>query len=88
MTVQPNSGTIPPPPWCTDDVCTTILSHTVLTTSGSPFRPSQTSMSTSATPRFFSSVRTASQCLAPSPLLPAHRPRMSRWPSTVTPIAT
>ena len=33
-----------------------------------------------ATPRFFNSVSTCSQNLAPSPPEPAHRPRMSRSP--------
>jgi hypothetical protein len=34
--------------------------------SGSPFNPSQQAMSTLATPRLHSSVRTLIQCLAPS----------------------
>ncbi len=41
---------------------------------------SQTTMSTSWTPRFLISVRTCSQYFAPSPPSPAHRPRMSRFP--------
>ena len=78
MTVQPNSGTIPPPPWCTDDVCTIALGNAAATLSGKPFSPSQTMKNTSATPRLRSSVSTLSQYLAdsPSPLPPAHNPRM------------
>jgi hypothetical protein len=45
-------------------------------------------MQTSPTPRFLISVSTVSQYLAPSPPWPAHNPRMSRYPSTVTPMAT
>jgi hypothetical protein len=55
--------------------------------SGRPFNPSHTTMHTSSTPRFFISVSTASQYLAPSPAPPAHKPKMSRSPSTVTPMA-
>ena len=65
-------------------VCTTSCGQTAPTASGRPFSPSQTTMHTSSTPRFLISVRTWSQYLAPSPPSPAHRPRMSRWPSTVT----
>src|ERR1700678_3005167 len=59
-----------------------------MTASGRPVRPSQTTMHTSATPRFLISVRTCNQYLAPSPPSPAHNPKMSRSPSTVTPMAT
>src|SRR3954454_8213246 len=38
--------------------------------SGSPVRPSQTTMSTSFTPLFLISVRTCSQYFAPSPTCP------------------
>jgi hypothetical protein len=55
--------------------------------SGNPFNPSHTTMHTSSTPRFLISVSTCNQYLAPSPPVPTHSPRMSRWPSTVTPIA-
>jgi hypothetical protein len=44
-------------------------------------------MHTSSTPRFLISVNTCSQYLAPSPPVPTHKPRMSRLPSTLTPIA-
>ncbi len=44
-------------------------------------------MHTSSTPRFLISVSTCSQYLAPSPPVPTQSPRMSRLPSTVTPIA-
>jgi hypothetical protein len=71
-----------------DALLATVSSHTVVIASGRPLRPSQTAMQTSATPRFFSSVSTASQNFAPSPPSPAHRPRMSRSPVTVTPITT
>ena len=39
--------------------------------SGSPFNPSQTAISTSSTPRFFTSANTCSQNLAPSAPSPA-----------------
>jgi hypothetical protein len=52
---------------------------------GSPFRSSLTATQTSATPRFFRSVSTASQNFAPSLPSPGHNPRMSRSPLTVTP---
>jgi len=70
-------------------VCTIVFSQTVLTASGRPFSPSQTTMQMSRTPRFLISDKTLSQYLAPSPspCSPAHRPRMSRSPSTVTPRA-
>src|SRR5512135_2604909 len=61
--------------------------HTLPTAPGSPFSPSQTRKNTSATPRFFRSVSTLSQNLAPSPPVPAHRPSTSLRPSTVTPMA-
>src|SRR5229473_2917220 len=44
-------------------VCTIVLSQTVLTASGRPFSPSQTSMHTSRTPRFLISDKTRSQNL-------------------------
>ena len=48
-------------------VCTMVFSHTALTASGSPFSPSQTTISTSLVPRFLISGQTRSQYLAPSP---------------------
>ena len=72
----------------TTQVWTIVCGQTVSTASGRPLSPSQTSMSTSSTPRFLISVRTCSQYLAPSPPSPAHSPRMSRRPSTVTAKAT
>lgn len=39
-------------------------------------------------PRFFTSVNTCSQNLAPSPPSPAQIPRMSRSPLAVTPMTT
>ena len=54
--------------------------HTAAIASGSPVSPSLTTMGTSCTPRFFNSVSTCSQCLAPSPPAPAHNPRLSRCP--------
>ena len=45
-------------------VCTIVFSHTALTASGRPLRPSQTSMHTSRTPRFLISESTRSQYLA------------------------
>src|SRR4051812_33823063 len=61
--------------------------HTFWTTSGRPFSPSHTTKKTSVTPRFFMSMSTLIQNLAPSPPVPAHSPRTSLRPSTVTPIA-
>src|SRR5438552_252942 len=49
-------------------VCTTALGHTSPIASGRPLSPSQTTMHTSPTPRFLSSVSTRSQYLAPSPV--------------------
>ena len=57
------------------------------TTSGRPFSPSQTTKNTSLTPRLRRSVSTLIQNLAPSPPVPAHRPRMSFSPASDTPIA-
>jgi hypothetical protein len=73
--------------WITQ-VCTMVCGHTELTASGRPDRPSQTRMHTSLVPRFRISVSTCAEYLAPSPPSPSHNPRMSRTPSTVTPIAT
>jgi hypothetical protein len=42
-------------------VCVIVCGHTAPTTSGSPVNPSQTTMSTSFTPRFLISVSTCSQ---------------------------
>ncbi len=61
--------------------------HVASIASGRPFKPSQTTMHTSWVPRFLISVSTWSQNLAPSPPLPTHKLRMSRSPSTVTPMA-
>ena len=61
--------------------CTTASSHTVVIASGRALRPSQTAMQTSWTPRFFSSVSTCSQNLAPSPPSPAHRPEDVAFPA-------
>ncbi len=44
-----------------------VCDQTAVIASGRPVTPSQTTMSTSATPRFFSWVSTCSQYLAPSP---------------------
>jgi hypothetical protein len=57
------------------------------TTSGRPLSPSQTTKNTSLTPLFLRSVSTLIQNLAPSPPVPAHRPRMSFSPARVTPMA-
>ena len=62
---------------CTMHVCTMACGQTFVTTSGSPLRPSQTTKNTSLTPRLRRSVRTLIQNLAPSPPVPAHKPRMS-----------
>ena len=62
--------------------------HTEATASGRPVSPSQTRMHTSLVPRFLISVSTCAQYFAPSPPSPTHKPKMSRVPSTVTPMAT
>ena len=71
-------------------VWVTACGQTWAIASGSPFSPSQTTMSTSRVPRFLTSASTRSQYLAPSPspCSPAHSPRMSRSPSAVTPRMT
>src|SRR5690606_23495480 len=56
-------------------VCTTASSHTVLIASGKPFNPSQTTMHTSATPRFLISVSTASQELRAFPAVAGPQPQ-------------
>ena len=68
-------------------VWTVVSAHTSFTTCGRPFSPSQTRKNESLTPRFFRSVSTANQNFAPSPPVPAHRPRTSFSPASVTPIA-
>jgi len=73
--------------WITQ-VCTAASGQVVVIASGRPFSPSHTTMHTSATPRVFSSVSTASQYLAPSLPSPAQIPRMSRSPAVVTPMTT
>jgi hypothetical protein len=69
-------------------VWTTARAQTVVIASGRPLSPSQTVMQTSSSPRFLISVSTEIQNFAPSPPSPAHSPRMSRSPLTLTPIAT
>ena len=54
-------------------VCTMVFSHTALTASGSPFSPSQTTITTSLVPRFLISVQTRSQYLAPPHTGPGRR---------------
>ena len=61
--------------------------HTLPTTSGSPFSPSQTTKKVSLTPRLRRSVSTLIQNFAPSPPVPAHNPRTSFSPRKDTPIA-
>jgi len=63
--------------------------HTLSIAAGRPLSPSQTTMQTSWVPLFLISERTRDQNFAPSPspCSPAHSPRMSRVPSTVTPSA-
>jgi len=68
-------------------VCVVVNGHTFATTSGSPFKPSQTRKNTSTMPRFFRSVSTLIQNFAPSPPVPAHKPRTSFSPPRETPIA-
>src|SRR3954468_19475490 len=54
-------------------VSTCACGNTAVIASGKPFRPSTTAISTSSTPRFFSSVITRSQNLAPS-VCSIHKP--------------
>ncbi len=68
-------------------VWTVVSGHTFPTTSGSPLSPSQTTKKVSLTPRLRRSVRTAIQNFAPSPPVPAHKPRTSFSPARLTPIA-
>ena len=74
----------------TMQACTTVWGQTWATADGRCFSPSHTSMHTSFTPRFFISVNTFIQYLAPSPspCSPAHNPSTSRSPSQVTARAT
>ncbi len=60
------------------------LGKTASMASGNPFSPSTQAMS--CTPRFFNSVTTCSQNLAPS-VWAIHRPSTSLWPSMFTPMA-
>jgi two-component system sensor histidine kinase BaeS len=55
--------------------------------SGNPFSPSQTTKKVSFTPRLRRSVNTLIQNFAPSPPVPAHKPRTSFSPARLTPIA-
>ena len=68
-------------------VCTIACGQVLPTTSGTPFRPSQTTKNTSLTPRLRRSASTLIQNLAPSPPDPAHKPKMSLSPAKLTPIA-
>ena len=64
-----------------------VLASILLQTSGRPVSPSQTRKNTSLILRLRRSVGTLSQNLAPSPPVPAHKPRMSFSPAKLTPIA-
>src|SRR6266403_3342209 len=64
--------------------CTSVCGKTLSIASGNPFSPSTQAMKMSVTPRFFSSVTTCSQNLAPS-VCAIHNPRTSLNPSIVTP---
>src|SRR5215472_8813254 len=70
-----------------DQSCTLASGYTASTACGNPLSPSMQTISTSLTPRFFSSVNTASQNFAPS-LLFVHKPSTSFRPSRSTPMAT
>src|SRR5512135_259774 len=67
-------------------VWTKASGNTAWMASGKPFSPSTTAISTSSTPRFFNSVITRNQNLAPS-LCSIHSPRISLVPSGRTPRA-
>src|SRR5215510_5568778 len=64
--------------------CTSVLGKTVSMASGKPLSPSTQAMKMSCTPRFFSSVITCSQNLAPS-VCATHKPRTSFKPLSFTP---
>src|SRR5580704_14985093 len=68
-------------------VCTRASGNTLSIACGKPLSPSTHAISTSRTPRFFSSVSTPSQNLAPSLAL-VHSPSTSLRPSRSTPMAT
>ena len=70
----------------TTQVCTVVCGHTVSMTSN-PANPSQQTISTSVTPRFFSSVSIPNQNLEPSSPLPSHNPNTYLRPSVSTAIA-
>lgn len=73
---------------CTTHSCTIACGQVTVIASGSPDKPSQHTMHTSATPRLFSSDSTASQNFADSPVVgPIHMPRTCLAPSQSTPIA-
>src|ERR1044071_1408685 len=67
-------------------VCTVACGKTAVIASGNPFSPSTTAISTSSTPRFFSSFMTRRQNLAPS-FCSSQRPKISLVPSARTPSA-
>src|SRR6185369_17853919 len=67
--------------------CIRVSGNTLSIAWGKPFSPSMHAINTSFTPRFFSSVSTPSQNLAPSLLL-VQRPSTSLRPSRSTPMAT
>ncbi len=66
--------------------CTSVLGKTASMASGNPLSPSTHAMKMSLTPRFFISVITFSQNLAPS-LCSSQIPRTSLSPSKLIPMA-
>src|ERR1051326_6758419 len=66
--------------------CTRVWGKTLSMASGKPVSPSTHAMKISLTPRFCSSVSTASQNLAPS-FCESHIPSSSLFPLSVTPSA-
>src|SRR5437867_7822893 len=64
--------------------CTSVCGYSASMASGNPFSPSTQAMKISFTPRFFSSVSTCSQNLAPS-CCATHSPSTSFCPSRSNP---
>src|SRR5439155_19586352 len=62
--------------------CTSVCGYSASMASGNPFSPSTQAMKISFTPRFFSSVSTCSQNLAPS-CCATHSPRTSFLPLAI-----
>src|SRR5215203_800892 len=85
-TARVTSGTLPPHPWWTDEVWTTVCGQVASIASGNPVSPSQQAINTSWTPRLRSSANTPAQNFAPSAVC-TQIPSTCLIPSTSTPTA-